>query len=333
MRKYREWNDKVRCGFIGWNYNLLSQCGEASHRLLKIYSSAVLIIMILWFVIGSVFSQRYIGVTSYWRQLLTGAAFALIVYFIERIIILHMGGKGIYAFRTVLAICMAILGAFIFDQMIFRNDLEEAIRTEERSKIKKEYQEKLTSAHDELAKIKIENDSLNAEINLHPYVIQTDVETTTSNQVDSLGNKQKQTTISRRQVPNPLNEQVRFNNDRIQQYQIEIMQYRNANIDEEVDIRIKNKKTGFLEELKASVSVIFETWISTIFYAVMTLVLLCLELFVVSLKFFKSKKCEYDLIVEHQLNAKTIQLQNQWRELNRKYVTKTLECTSENELH
>lgn len=331
MSKIKEWHDKARCAFIGWNYNLLSQCGEASHRLLKIYSSAVLIIMILWFVIGSVFSQRYIGITSTWGQLFTGAIFAIIVYFIERIIILHLGGKGIYAFRALLAICMAILGAFIFDQMIFRNDLEEAIRTEERTKIKKENQERITSANDELAKIKIENDSLNAEINKHPYVIQTDVETTTTNPVDSLGNRQKQTTISRRQVPNPLNEQVRFNYERIQQYQKEITQYRNVNIDEEVDTRIKNKKTGFLEELKASVSVIFETLISTIFYVVMTIVLLCLELFVVSLKFFKSKKCEYDLIVEHQLNAKTMQLQNQWREINRKYVTKTLESTPENE--
>lgn len=331
MSKFKEWHDKARCAFIGWSYNLLSQCGEASHRLLKIYSSAVLIIMILWFVIGSVFSQRYIGITSIWGQLFTGAIFAMIVYFIERIIILHLGGKGIYAFRALLAICMAILGAFIFDQMIFRNDLEDAIRKEERTRIEKIYQERLASANDELAKIKVENDSLNAEINQHPYVIQTDVETTTSNQVDSLGNRQKQTTISRRQVPNPLNEQVRFNNERIQQYQKEITQYRNANIDEEVDTRIKNKKTGFLEELKASVSVIFETLISTIFYVVMTIVLLCLELFVVSLKFFKSKKCEYDLIVEHQLNAKTMQLQNQWRELNRKYVTKTLESTPENE--
>lgn len=324
MSKLSNWHERVRCTFIGWNYNLLSQCGEASHRLLKIYSNAVLIIMILWFVIGFVFSQRYIGITSLWGRILTGFVFSMIVYMIERIIILHMGGKGIYAFRTVLAICMAFLGAFIFDQMIFRNDLEKAIRAEEREMLKKEYQEKLKSAQVAYNVIKRENDSLNAEISLHPFVTNVGYSTTTSNQMDSSGVRQRLTTVTRTQVPNPLSAQVEFNNKRIQQYQEEMTQYRNANLDDIVDDRIKNKKTGFLEELKASVAVIFESWISTVFYIMMTIVLLCLELFVVSLKFFKSKKCEYDMVVEHQLNTKTLQLQNQLLEINKKYITQTM---------
>lgn len=323
MSKFKDWRERVRCNFIGWDYDLLSQCGEASHRLLKIYVNAVTIIMIIWFVIGSVFSRRYIGITSICGNLFAGAIFALIVYMIERIIILHMGSKGIYVFRTLLAVSMAFIGAFIFDQLIFRNDLEEAIRMQEREKIKNEYREKKQSTSMELAELKAETDSLYAIYAAKPTITVTDV-STTKGVADSNGNRPSQTTIIRRQIDNPIKEQIAANEQRVRQFQQDVESYRNADIDKIVDDRIKNKKTGFLEELKASWSIITESGITIVFYIILTAVLLCLELFVVTLKWFKSKKCEYDLIVEHQLNVKSTQLQNAWRDINKKYVTQTL---------
>lgn len=323
MRKFNQWRERVRCNFIGWDYDLLSQCGEASHRLLKIYTNAVLIIMTLWFVIGFVFSQRYIGITSLAGQLFAGLIFSLIVYAIERIIILHMGSNGIYIFRTILAICMAILGAFIFDQIIFRNDLEDAIRTQERAKIKQEFQDKKESTDIELSQLKRDIDSMYLVYNANPFVWQIETSVTYT-QPDSTGHRVSTPTYTRKQVPNPIIEQIKASEQRVMDYQQEGALYRSANIDSLVDARIKNKHTGFLEELKASWSVITESPISTVFYIILTAVLLCLELFVVTLKWFKSKKCEYDLVVEHQLNAKTMQLQNAWRELSKKYVTETL---------
>ena len=82
---------------------------------------------------------------------------------------------------------------------------------------------------------------------------------------------------------------------------------------------------AFLEELKTSVKVIGGSWISILFYVFLFAVLLCLELFVVSLKYFKSKDCDYEMIVKHQLDAKKLQLDNAKRSLNEKYLTKTLE--------
>lgn len=317
MNKLHGWKDKVRCNFIGWNYNLLSQCGEASHRLLKIYCSAVLIIMSLWFVIGTVFSQRYIGVTSLPGQLFTGAAFALIVYFIERIIILHIGGRGIYTFRTVLAVCMAILGAFIFDQMIFRNDLEEAIRRQEYVRMKKENDEKVREITGEVTLLDSKIDSLTSELVKKPFVPKRE---RISYGIDSLTNKPIYADNSKA-VDNPIAEQIRDLAEIRKVLNEQKSDLRLVNIDDEVEHRIKNKKTGFLEELKASLNVIGESWISIVFYVILFVVLLCLELFVVSLKLFKSKKCEYDLIVEHQLDAKALQLKNQWRQISKKYIT------------
>ncbi len=320
MSKFGKWIEKICCGFIGWNYNTLQQCGEASHRMLKIYTCAISIIMILWFVIGFVFSERYIGITSLFGKLFAGAIFALIVFFIERIIILHSANNGILVFRSVLAVNMAILGAFIFDQMIFRNDLEDAIRTEERAKLKQELEETISKTQTDLEKLKNETDVMLKEIQRNPYT--------------KVKLKQKKIQIKdtvfdggyqEEVIPNPLNEQVSANNELITSLMVEMNRLRNTNIDKLVYERIKNKKTGFLEELKASLRVIGESWISIVFYCILFVVLLCLELFVVSLKLFKSRKCEYDLIIEHQLEVKEIQLKNAMRKIKEKYITNTYE--------
>lgn len=329
MSKFGKWVEKTCCSFVGWNYNTLQQCGEASHRMLKIYTCAISIIMILWFAIGFVFSERYIGVTFIIGKLFAGIVFALIVFFIERIIILHSGGKGIYAFRLLLAVSMAILGAFIFDQMIFRNDLEDAIRTEERAKLKNETEERIAKIKSDRQELKLDNDRLNKEINDEPIVKSTYKEPINVG-VDSTGLAIYKYVVRTVTGPNPLIPQRDANNKQIMAYDSVIVALTNLDFDFLVDERIKNKKTGFLEELKASLRVIGESWISIVFYCILFVVLLCLELFVVSLKLFKSRKCEYDLMVEHQLDVKEIQLKNAMRKIKEKYITNTYEDVENN---
>ncbi len=321
---------KLTCRFVGWNSNLLTQCGEASQRVLKIYTCALLIIMTIWATIGFVFSQRYIGIESIVGRVAVALIFAIVVFMIERIIILHIGKGGIYWFRTFLAVCMAILGAFIFDQMIFRNDLEDAIRIEEKHKIENEINEKISKTQQEITILKVENDSLYIEIAKKPTIHQTSTHArNVPTHIDSNGVQQYKriVDISVGHIANPAQAQVKENEGRLQRYEQELFNYRNFDIEGEVQNRIKNKKTGFLEELKASLRVIGESWISVVFYCILFAVLLCLELFVVSLKWFKSP-CEYELLVKHQLDCKTLQLKYAWDELNKRYVTQTMEKES-----
>lgn len=324
MSKLGVFFDKIKCGFIGWNYLLYRESYEASRQMLKIYTSALLIIMTLWFIIGIVFSQRYIGVSSTPKLILAGVIFALVVYWIEKIIILHVGGKGIYIFRIILAVCMAIVGAFIFDQIIFRNDLEEAVRQHEYKKIKQEQTDKIANAQKEIDRLILKNDSLNTIISLRPTIKVVESGTTRTGVRDSLGNEIIQRHTNIKQVDNPIIAQVSANNDLINRYVEEVSNLNRVNIDELTDNRIKNKKTGFLEELKVSVSVVFSELISTLFYGFLTTVMLCLELFVVSLKFFKGRKCDYDLMVEHQLELKRIELDDTKRKYKTQYATNTM---------
>ena len=69
-----------------------------------------------------------------------------------------------------------------------------------------------------------------------------------------------------------------------------------------------SSNVGFLEELRAMIEILSTRIEAFIFYLVIFCFLISLELFVVTSK-VGDKKCDYDLIVEHQLNIKKAALE------------------------
>ena len=119
---------KIGCNLIGWNNQILSTCGEASKRQFRKLLSAISIMMILWGTIGYCFAQNYLGIDNIIGRLGVACAFMVIVLCIERVIILNVGRNVLMAImRGFLALCMAILGASIFDQLMFKNDIAQEI--------------------------------------------------------------------------------------------------------------------------------------------------------------------------------------------------------------
>ena len=49
------------CKLTGWSSEVLAQCSEASRSQLSKYTSALLILILIWGVTGFCFAQRYIG--------------------------------------------------------------------------------------------------------------------------------------------------------------------------------------------------------------------------------------------------------------------------------
>lgn len=320
--------DKVGCSLIGWDKDLLSHCGEASFRTLRKYTSAI-IIMLIWWTIGFTFSGRYLRMESIVGRLFVAFAFAMVILLIERVIILNMGGKAIYVFRFVLAGAMALLGSFIFDQLIFQNDLEEAVKKNAKREWLAEQKNTIDDLTLEMEKLRSKTDSLNAEVSKNPFIEIVSVE----NKkivigVDSLGHAKygDEKSVTKSQLPNPLSKQVEANNLQIGNYQNQIKGIYDlqAKADSIVNENFKMHKIGFLEELKASLHVITESWISIVFYVVLFVVMICIELFVVMMK-TGEKKCEYDLIIEHQLNLQDLKLKRATDEITGKYLTKTLD--------
>jgi hypothetical protein len=219
------------------------------------------------------------------------------------------------AMRFSMAICMAILGSCIFDQMIFRNDIQQTIQENREDVIKETILKRMSIYESDEKRIAFEIDSLNKatialgeELMKRPTIKSVNV--STQEQVvgvDETGKTKKEMIRSTQvvSIPNPLAEQLKSNNGQIEIYQNQLEQLRQdkKDIAEKVTIEVSERPLGFIEELEATLSVVSNSWISLAFYVVLFLFLTFMELFVLTIKMGESK-CDYELIVENQLNLK-----------------------------
>lgn len=306
----------IGCFLIGWNKDILKDCGEASYRQYRKLLSAISIMMIMWGTIGYCFADRYINIESFALKVCISVAFMFIILCIERVIILNVGKARMMAtMRFSMAICMAILGSCIFDQIIFRNDIQQTIQENREDIIKKTVLKRMSIFENDERRISHEIDSLNnatialgEELMKRPSIQSVNVSTAEQVAgVDENGNPKKVKVRNTEvvNIPNPLTEQLKSNNSQIEIYQNQLEQLRQdkKNITEKVTKEISVRPLGFIEELEATLSVVSNSWISLTFYIVLFLFLTFMELFVLTIKMGENK-CDYELVVESQLNLK-----------------------------
>ena len=306
----------IGCALIGWDKNILKECGEASHRQFRKLISAICIMMILWGTIGYCFADRYINIESLVLKICIALMFMLIVLCVERVIILTVGkARLMTVMRVMLALCMAFLGACIFDQIIFQNDIQQTIHDRREDVIQETTAKRLMVFNSDIQRITHDLDSLSKstitlgeELAKHPTIKSVNVSTIEQAiGVDENGNPKKVRNRSTEivNIPNPLTGQLNANNEQIQLYQNQLEQLRQdkKEIAGKVTDEIHSRPVGFIEELEATLKVVSNSWISLVFYIVLFCFLTFLELFVLTIKMGDSK-CDYDLIVENQLKLK-----------------------------
>ena len=312
---------KFACKLVGWNPSLLSECSEASYRTLKKYMSAILILGFIWGTIGYLFAGRYVGIESIFGKSVVALVFVLVIVCIERFIILKIGKSVVTAaMRIILALLMATLGATIFDQMIFKSDIEVKLK-ESRDEMANEAIARRSGIIDEdFNRISLQRDSVQAEllvlyqkINEKPFITVTDVETTKiPNGKDENGKDVyvTQSQVTKTNAPNPLNAQAKLDEETLKTYEERLKELRaeKVGLSESVRKEYADANVGFLEELKVLFRyIIFEDSIAAIFYLCLFLFMMSLEILVVSSR-FGEKPCDYDVLVEHQLNVKSATL-------------------------
>ena len=306
----------IGCFLIGWNKNILKECGEASYRQFRKLLSAICIMMVLWGTIGYCFADRYINIESCLLKICVALAFMFIVLCVERVIILTVGKARMMSFmRVLLALCMAILGSCIFDQIIFRNDIQQAIQEHREDIIKVTITKRLSIYDSDIQRITHEMDSLSKativlgeELQKRPTIQGTNVNTQEQVVgVDENGRpkKVKVQSVNTVTMANPLAEQLKANNDQIQIYsnQLEQLRQDKKDIAQKTTEEVSQRAPGFIEELEATLKVVSQSWISLAFYIILFCFLTFLELFVLTIKMGENK-CDYELIEEHQLSLK-----------------------------
>lgn len=309
------WWIKFGCKLTGWSSSVLAQCSEASKTQLSKYTSALLILMIVWSITGFCFAQRYIGLPV-WGCILVSLVFITIVIMIERQILLALHPtKKLVAFRFVIAIIMAIVGSTIFDQTMFGKDIDKQMADTIEHQTQTLTQKRVSNIDSKLLAFQKEKDSLDkvnlelqADINAHPWIVQKSV----TNSQDRLVVNGKikvvnNPSVTTNQVANPKQSVVSTNNEKIKQIVLQEMDLNKKRLTVEEDTRKEcQANVGFLEELEAMVSIVTTRKVAGAFYLIFFMLLMSLELFVVTSK-MGDQECDYEMAIKGAEKVKMAQ--------------------------
>lgn len=308
---------KFACFLIGWNATLLKECGESSRRTLRKYMSAIIILSIIWGTIGYCFAERYIGLESLIGKLSTSLVFMTIIICVERYIILTGKlSKIMAAVRILIAMLMAVLGSTIFDQIIFKNDVEFEKKEYITEKVNSEVPKRNQLIENELRALQEDIDSL-SRINAY---LSEEIEKKPATQITTYDNVKKAVGVDDEGKPiyanevsktthviaNPLIEQRKANEEISKQYNDRKVNLQNLKLETEKNVReeFEASSTGFLQELEILFKqIIFKKPIAAAFYVFLFLFLMLLEMLVVMTKGGDGDS-DYDLIVQHQQRIK-----------------------------
>jgi len=315
----KNWWIKLGCFLTGYNYQIMSNSSEVAIRVVKRYTSALIIVCLLWLFIGYSFANRYFhcGIIG---SSISALCFVAIIIQIERQIILsNYVNNWLRNARIMIAILMAFIGSLIIDQIIFKEDIELEKTTFIQTRVDKALISKTAELRNQIINLdtiisKKENERSNfiTDIAKNPtykaYSTQSTTITKRSTKFDSLTNKEiiieesmpTSTTLGSN-FPNPkillippLEETIK--NLRTQKTEKETAL---LNIRPEVEKEIK-QKIGFLDELEVMWSLIIHSWISIIVYFIFFLFLIMLEILVLISKLNeKGKENDYDKTIEH----------------------------------
>lgn len=301
------WWSKFGCKLTGWSSEVLAQCSEASRCQLSKYTSALMILILIWSVTGFCFAQRYIGLPV-WGCCLVSLFFITIVIMIERQIILTTEKSlSMLAFRAIIALVMAIVGSTIFDQTMFGKDIDKQMANTIEVQVAELTTQRVHTIEEKLAALKTESDSITAinsllqeDVNKNPFIIQTS-RTSASNKVlmsDGSFKTVSNPSVTKSEVPNPKLTQIETNNKKLDQISEQEQKWTEKKQTMEEDVRKECKESvGFLEELEAMWSIITNRPLAGAFYLVFFFLLMSLELFVVVSKTV-DKECDYEAAIK-----------------------------------
>lgn len=301
------WWSKFGCKLTGWSPEVLAQCSEASRCQLSKYTSAMLILILIWSVTGFCFARRYIDLPI-WGCCLVSMFFITIVIMIERQIILTMEKSfSMLAFRAIIALVMAIVGSTIFDQTMFGKDIDKKMTNTIEIQVAELTAQRVHTIEDKLALLRAEYDSityansiLQEEVNKNPFIIQTSVTNSTNKlaMADGTIKTVSNPSVTKNQVPNPKIAQIDANNKKLEKISEQEQNWTEKKQTMEEDVRKECKESvGFLEELEAMWSIVTTRPLAGAFYLVFFFLLMSLELFVVVSKTV-DKECDYDAAIK-----------------------------------
>lgn len=302
----KDWWLKFGCFLTGFNYKLIKNSSEQSSKNVRKYTSAMLLIVLVWFFIGYSFATRYLHL-ELGGGLIGGFIMCFVIVQIERIIILSTKvSTWSSLFRVLLALVMSILGAFIMDQITFKDDIElrKAQVMDERVKVAvKQSEEDLQRQIDDLDKhittTTQKYQQVSNELQKNPVIV-----TSYTNRSVTTDNQGKEVNSTRSTNKSVMENPKKLEMEQLHK-QIETLQTKKFALSESITTIKERKeqelktKTGFLDELTLLHDVVTSSNIGIFVYLLFLLFFLAIELFVLVMK-LTDKESDYDRLVQHQ---------------------------------
>ncbi|MBQ8424176.1 MAG: DUF4407 domain-containing protein [Coprobacter sp.] len=306
--------DKVGCFLIGWDKEILKECTPASRKMLTKYTSALIILMILWFFIGFMFPTKYMK-TDIVISLVCGFVCSIIILMVERQIIL-MQKKNVFVaiFRFLLGLVMSLIGALVVDNMIFGNDIKNAVNELSIDKVQTIRDKILQESNVRLAEYRHEKDSLSDLTDKLYLEYQRKPQITKKEWIHTYQNVQRGDTVVRERVSTSkdvsVDNPIKYRLDAINSYIVELdKKIDNESMEREKKIEAQvafyEANPGILMELNALMRILKESIVAVVVYFAFFVFFLMIELLVIISKFNESK-CDYDVLVQRR-NEKRIQ--------------------------
>jgi len=290
---------KLACYLIGWNYSVLEKCSEVSKRDAKRYCSAILLISILWFFIGYAFAERYIGLELL-GCIISALIAVLFIIQVERQVIMSDKSRGMAWFRFGFAGVMALIGAVLIDQYIFKHDIdskkEDARKARIDSAINKfdiEFSSRQDRLQKELLALDVESrrqaDVFNNEIyGKGKSSLLRGYGTIAKAQEHRINDLTKQKAVISRQLS-------------------DLFQAKLKNKEKTIN-KIRNEPGGFLEEFMIVIGLIGTNMFTLFLYVILFTFFLLIELLVVLTKTLTKNQNDYERVIEFQREVRLRQL-------------------------
>lgn len=306
---------RFSCLLAGYNYRLINESSEDSHRILRKYTSAILLVTAVWGVVGYIFTTMFLDANYIFG--IFGSIFSMfIVIQIERQIILGKRNRWAGLFRFFIGVSIAILGSLITDQAIFAKDIESI----KRKKVDEYIKPLVDSSQAQLKINLIYNDTLIkyyenkiSEYEQLPDFIVKDTrnEKTISDSSGRITGKIRET--ENEAVRNSLKDQIPSLQSKLSELQLK----NDALLDSAANIYSQEKDaflndTGFLIEMDIFFDEILkvkENWPMLFVWLLFFFILLFIEMFVLVNK-WSEKEGDYERLVEFQKEIRVQQLDN-----------------------
>jgi hypothetical protein len=111
---------------IGENPKYTATFQPASKRKIALYANCLLVPVILWFINGYLLAKNVLE-GNMTTALITAFIAGVIIFLIERAIVMSNGSKPIFWFRIILGFVIASLGSISLDEVIFKHDIDNQI--------------------------------------------------------------------------------------------------------------------------------------------------------------------------------------------------------------